>query len=177
MATTGGKPIATTNEVIESAVIRAPLSHVWHFIKLPEFHKFWSAIKEAEHVKGTSTETDVVKWTFKDGSVVEVKQDEHSVSLLQSLPGGAFRRDLGTDDGRHQNLDHFITYSVIESEPELTYSGVVSTIRCWPVTSGEFEDSTFVRWTSKFASDADLGMWKADECGFENQKLTAPRSY
>ncbi|KAG7287599.1 hypothetical protein NEMBOFW57_007111 [Staphylotrichum longicolle] len=134
MATTGGKPIATTNEVIESAVIRAPLSHVWHFIKLPEFHKFWSAIKEAEHVKGTSTETDVVKWTFRDGSVVEVKQDEHS------------------------NLDHFITYSVIESEPELTYSGVVSTIRCWPVTSGEFEDSTFVRWTSKFASDADLGV-------------------
>jgi len=26
------------------------------------------------------------------------------------------------------------------------------------VTSGEFEDCTFVRWTSKFSSDADLGM-------------------
>jgi hypothetical protein len=88
MATTGGKPIATTNEVIESAVIKAPLSHVWHFIKLPDFHKFWSAINKAEHVKGTSSETDVVKWTFKDGSVVEVKQDEHSVSLLQHLPTG-----------------------------------------------------------------------------------------
>jgi len=56
-----------------------------------------------------------------------------------------------------QNLDNFITYSVINSEPELTYSGVVSTIRCWAITSGELEDSTFVRWTSKFASDADLG--------------------
>lgn len=134
MATAGGKPIATTNEVIESAVIRAPLSHVWHFIKLPDFQKFWSAIKSAEHVKGTSSETDVVKWTFKDGSIVEVKQDEHS------------------------NLDHFITYSVINSEPELSYSGVVSTIRCWAVTSGEFADSTFVRWSSKFASDADLGV-------------------
>ncbi len=124
--------IATTNEVIESAVIRAPLSHVWHFFKLPNFHLFWSAIKTAELVKGTGAETDLVKWTFKDGSVVEVKQDEHS------------------------NLDHFITYSVINSEPGLTYSGVVSTIRCWPVTSGEFEHSTFVRWTSKFASDADV---------------------
>ena len=60
---------------------------------------------------------------------------------------------------RHQNLDHFITYSVINAEPDLSYSSVVSTIRCWPVTSGEFEDSTFIRWTSKFASDADLGKW------------------
>lgn len=80
MATASPKPIATTNEVNESAVIRAPLSHVWHFIKLPDFPKFWSAIERAEHVEGTSSETDVVRWTFKDGSVAEVKQDEHSVS-------------------------------------------------------------------------------------------------
>lgn len=58
-----------------------------------------------------------------------------------------------------QNLDHFITYSVIDSKPDLTYSGVVSTVRCWAVTCGEFENSTFVRWTSKFSSDADLGGW------------------
>ncbi|KAH6632134.1 hypothetical protein F5144DRAFT_548139 [Chaetomium tenue] len=134
MASSTGKGIATTNEVIESAVIRAPLSHVWHFIKLPDFHKFWSAIEKAEHVKGTSHETDVVRWTFKDGSVVEVKQDEHS------------------------NLEHFITYSVINAEPNLTYSSVVSTIRCWAVTSGELQDTTFVRWTSKFSSDADIGV-------------------
>ncbi|KAL2164781.1 hypothetical protein VTH06DRAFT_76 [Thermothelomyces fergusii] len=134
MSASGAKSIASTNEVIESAVIRAPLSHVWHFIKLSEFGKFWPAISKAEHVKGTSSETDVVRWIFTDGSVVEVKQDEHS------------------------NLEHFITYSVISTEPELPYSGVVSTIRCWAVTSGEFADSTFVRWTSKFASDADIGI-------------------
>jgi hypothetical protein len=81
MATPGAKGIATTNEVIESAVIRAPLSHVWHFVKLPDFHKFWSAIEKADHVKGTSSDTDVVRWTFKDGSAVDVKQDEHSVSF------------------------------------------------------------------------------------------------
>ncbi|KAK5661266.1 hypothetical protein OQA88_11160 [Cercophora sp. LCS_1] len=130
----GQKPVATTNEVIESAVIKAPLSHVWHFIKLPEFAKFSTAIQKAETVKGVSDETDIVKWTFKDGNTIEVKQDEHS------------------------NLDHFITFSVINAEPELTYSSVVSTIRCWAVTSGEFEDSTFVRWTSKFSSDADISV-------------------
>lgn len=32
----------------------------------------------------------------------------------------------------------------------------MSTIRCWAVTSGELADSTFVRWTSKFSSDADI---------------------
>jgi hypothetical protein len=85
MASQGGKPIATTNEVIESAVIRAPLSHIWHFIKLPDFDKFWPAIAKAEHVRGVSSETDVVRWTFKDGSVVEVKQDEHSVGASASL--------------------------------------------------------------------------------------------
>lgn len=73
--------IATTNEVIESAVIRAPLSHVWHFIKLGEFDKFWPAVTKAEHVKNVSNETDVVRWTFKDGSTAEVKQDEHSVRV------------------------------------------------------------------------------------------------
>ena len=80
------KPIATTNEVIESAVIRAPLSHVWHFIKLADFPKFWGAIQSAEHIKGISNEADVVRWSFKDGSKIEVKQDEHSVSFSASAP-------------------------------------------------------------------------------------------
>lgn len=62
---------------------------------------------------------------------------------------------------KSQNLDHFITYSVINSEPNLTYSSVVSTVRCWAVTSGEFQDTTFVRWTSKFSSDADIGKPRA----------------
>ncbi|KAK1755844.1 hypothetical protein QBC47DRAFT_381465 [Echria macrotheca] len=130
----GQKPIASTNEVIESAVIKAPLSHVWHFIKLQEFDKFSTAIKKAEWVKGVSDDTDVVRWTYEDGNVVEVKQDEHS------------------------NLDHFITFSVINAEPDLPYSSVVSTIRCFAVTSGEFADCTYVRWTSKFSSDADIGV-------------------
>jgi hypothetical protein len=49
-------------------------------IKLPQFHHFYTALKSAEEVKGTSPETDVTRWTFKDGTVQEVKQEEHSVS-------------------------------------------------------------------------------------------------
>jgi hypothetical protein len=33
-----------------------------------------------------SPDTDIVKWTFKDGQVLEVKQEEHSVRFPPSLP-------------------------------------------------------------------------------------------
>ncbi|KAL1587862.1 hypothetical protein WHR41_03698 [Cladosporium halotolerans] len=126
--------IPTSTSVSESAVIRAPLSHVWHLIKIQDFSKFWTALSSSEFVKGASEETDVVKWTFKDGSVIEVKQEEHS------------------------SINHYITYSVITSQPALTYTSVVSTVRCYAVTSGDLEGSTFVEYTGNFSSDADAGV-------------------
>ena len=35
--------IPTSTSVVESAVIKAPLSHVWHFIKLQDFSKLYAA--------------------------------------------------------------------------------------------------------------------------------------
>ncbi|CAA9960795.1 hypothetical protein PTMSG1_04179 [Pyrenophora teres f. maculata] len=126
--------IPTSTSVSESAVIEAPFSDVWHLIKLQDFSKFWSKLEKSEFVKGTSDETDIVKWSFKDGTVLEVKQEEHS------------------------SIDHYITYSVITSKPELSYSSVVSTIRAYPVTSGKHEGQTFVTWTGNFSSDADASV-------------------
>ena len=71
--------IPTSTSVTESAVIEAPFSSVWHLIKLENFSAFWSKLKGSESVKGVSPETDVVKWTFVDGTILEVKQEEHSV--------------------------------------------------------------------------------------------------
>ncbi|RYP30713.1 hypothetical protein DL767_006129 [Monosporascus sp. MG133] len=127
-------PIPTSTSVVESAVIKAPLSQVWHQIKLQNFSDWWSALKSSEFVKGTSEDTDIAKWTFNDGTELEVKQEEHST------------------------INHYITYSVITSKPELTYSSVLSTIRLYSVTSGEFEGSTFIEWTGNFSSDADAGV-------------------
>lgn len=73
----------------------------------------------------------MVKWTFKDGTELEVKQEEHST------------------------INHYITYSIITAKPELAYTSVVSTIRCYAVTSGDHEGSTFIEWTGNFSSDAD----------------------
>ena len=56
-----------------------------------------------------------------------------------------------------QTINHYITYSVISSEPALSYTSVVSTIRCYAVTSGDLEGSTFVEYTGNFSSDADAG--------------------
>ncbi|KAH8731631.1 hypothetical protein GQ44DRAFT_822509 [Phaeosphaeriaceae sp. PMI808] len=126
--------IPTSTSVSESAVIEASFSDVWHLIKLQDFSKFWSALDKSDWVKGTSDEAEVVEWSFKDGTVVEVKQEEHS------------------------SIDHFITYSVISARPELSYSSVVSTIRVYPITSGNHEGQTFITWTGNFSNDADASV-------------------
>jgi hypothetical protein len=73
--------IPTSTSVTESAVINAPLSSVWHLIKLHDFNKWWTKVAKATHVKGTSHETDVVKWHFKDSTVLDIKMEEHSVRI------------------------------------------------------------------------------------------------
>jgi hypothetical protein len=93
--------IPTSTSVSESAVIEAPFSDVWHLIKLQDFSKFWSALDKSEFVKGTSDEADVVKWAFKDGTAVEVKQEEHSVRLAI----GTFGHEL-TPLSEHRPLHH-----------------------------------------------------------------------
>ena len=77
--------IPTSTSITESSVIAAPLAQVWHLVKLQDFHQFWSKLDKSFHVKGVSPETDIVKWTFKDGTQQEVKQEEHSVRWMSSF--------------------------------------------------------------------------------------------
>lgn len=51
----------------------------WGASLVQNFADWWSALKSSEWVKGASDDTDIVKWTFKDGTQLEVKQEEHSV--------------------------------------------------------------------------------------------------
>ena len=87
--------IPTSTSITESSVIATPLAQVWHLIKLQEFDKFWTKIDKSHHVKGASPETDIVKWSFKDGTEQEVKQEEHSVrqTLLFSLSSTSLAQD------------------------------------------------------------------------------------
>ncbi|KAF2274756.1 Bet v1-like protein [Westerdykella ornata] len=126
--------IPTSTSVRESAVIEAHPSDVWHAIKLQDFAKWWTRLEKSEWEKGQSPETDIVRWTFKDGTVLDVKQEEHST------------------------IDHYITYSVIACQPPLSYTSVVSTIRVYPVTTGKHENHTFITWSGNYSSDADAGV-------------------
>ncbi|KAG8719977.1 hypothetical protein FRC08_001479 [Ceratobasidium sp. 394] len=123
--------IPTSTSLTESAVIPFPLDEVWHLIKLKSIPKFWSIINSAEDVH-VEEEVQAAKWTFKDGTSEIVKLEEHS------------------------SIDHFITYSVITSEPALGYSSVLSQIRLFPITSGEHRGSTFVQWSAQFSGDAGV---------------------
>jgi hypothetical protein len=58
---------------------------------------------------------------------------------------------------RSQTIDHYITYSIISAEPATSYTSVVSTIRVYPVTSGQHEGHTYITWTGNFSSDAGAG--------------------
>lgn len=144
--------IPTATFVSESAVIEAPLAQVWHLIKLQDFSTFWSKLSTSEFVKDSSPEADVVRWTFTDKTVLDVKQEEHSVgfsSLCTSQHSA-----ISSTNHVSQAIDHYITYSIISAEPSLTYTSVVSTVRCYPITSGKHAGHTYVTWTGNFSSDA-----------------------
>ena len=79
--------IPTLTLVTESVVIFAFFSSVWYLIKLENFADFWSFLSKSKSIKGNLLDIDVVKWSFKDRTILEVKQEAHSVcfSLLLIL--------------------------------------------------------------------------------------------
>ncbi|KAF9973054.1 hypothetical protein BGZ73_003743 [Actinomortierella ambigua] len=115
--------------VIESRVIDAPIDIVWQQVRPAEL-KFWSAIKSAKVEQGAVGEVGSLRtFTFKDGSVQQVKVVELS--------------DLG----------HFLSFDFIQSEPAVGYMSALHTIHLRKVTHN---NTTFVEWSAEFSSDAKL---------------------
>jgi len=123
--------VPTSSSVAVATVIEAPLTSVWHQIKLQDFSKWWSQLTTSEFVKGASEEADIVRWTFKDGTKLDVKQEEHST------------------------INHSITYGIVTSSEKLSYTSQLSKITCTAITTGKLAGSTFVQWTAEFSNDAD----------------------
>jgi hypothetical protein len=89
-------PVAT--EVRESAVISAPVDDLWNLIQLPNVASFWTNLKEVQ------SSANVTKWTFQDGTVLDVKQEEHSVSQIISEPDPAVRPRSISDQSLNSRL-------------------------------------------------------------------------
>jgi hypothetical protein len=76
--------IPNSNSAIESAVINAPISHVWQFLRLKDFSKFFTGIIKSESIDSANDDASIVRWTFEGDSWLDVKLEEYSVSTCKS---------------------------------------------------------------------------------------------
>jgi len=142
--------ILTSTQVVESTIVDAPLWRVWDLVKLENFSKFYSGIGKSECIQPCCDGADVIRWTFHDGMVIEVKREEYSVSLC--------RDTLPINNLRSQAIEHQLAFSIISCQPyKLPYSSVLSTISLYAITSGFAQNSTFVEWSGHYSSDAGAG--------------------
>ncbi|KAI9199508.1 uncharacterized protein BJ171DRAFT_518578 [Polychytrium aggregatum] len=117
----------SVTRVSESRVFSTPVQSVWARVR-PTTFDWWSNVVKAE-VEGHADQVGSVrKVTFKDGTVQKLKILELS------------------------DLDNFVTYEVIESNPPIDVLAAIHTIRLRKVT---FDNSTFVEWTSDFSSGSN----------------------
>jgi hypothetical protein len=89
-------PVAT--EVRESAVISASVDDLWNLIQLPNVASFWTNLQEVQ------SSANVTKWTFHDGTVLDVKQEEHSVRQIISFTRSAVRWRSISDQSLNSRL-------------------------------------------------------------------------
>ncbi|KAL4928008.1 uncharacterized protein BDV17DRAFT_292028 [Aspergillus undulatus] len=121
----------TSTSVTESAVINAPISAIWRLIQLKNFEKFYIGLTSTEILPSDDEGKDTIKWTFADGTVLHVKEEEFST------------------------VKHIISFHILKCEPwGLPYTSVLSTIRLFPITSRHAAGGTFVEWSGHYSADA-----------------------
>lgn len=77
--------MVTATSIVESAVVNAPLSLMWPIIKLKEFDKFYTAIRESELVPAAPGERETVRWFFDNGTILTLREEEYSVRTIHFL--------------------------------------------------------------------------------------------
>ncbi|KAJ2614923.1 hypothetical protein H4S08_001474 [Coemansia sp. RSA 1365] len=117
----------STNNV-ESRVIKAPATVVWDALRKQDF-KFWALVKSAQLSSSPSEVGAVRTTTFTDGTVQKHRLVEFS------------------------EINRFLTYEIIDSDPAIHSLSAQHTLRVLPVTA---DDSSFVQWSSDFSSEGSL---------------------
>jgi len=121
-----------SSRVYESCILSAPLERVWAAVRPLDFKFLFAAVASAKfddskHKYNTVGSVRTITYKDKDSTKQKIRLAELS------------------------EHDHHVTWELVTSEPDLTYSGVTHTIRLRRVTSG---DGTFVEFTSDFSKDA-----------------------
>jgi len=121
-----------SSRVYESCILSAPLERVWAAVRPLDFKFLFAQVKSAkfdDNKARASTVGSIRTITYKD------KDSTQQKIRLAEL----------------SDNDHHVTWELVTSQPEITYSGVTHTIRLRKVTQ---DDATFVEFTSDFAKDA-----------------------
>ena len=119
----------SVTHVAETKVINQRIGEVWRAIKPLDF-KFWSsAVTSCRVTNGTALEV---------GSQREVTYKDGAVQRYQIV---------GISD-----INHEISYELINSDPAVHMSAALHTIRLQRVTH---DNTTFVQWESEFSSGGD----------------------
>ncbi|TLD18169.1 hypothetical protein PspLS_10355 [Pyricularia sp. CBS 133598] len=121
----------TSTLVTESAVINAPISKVWPLIQLRNFQNFFVGINKTEVLPSKDFQPEIIRWTFDDGTVLDVREEEYS------------------------NITNCMSFYIVQCQPwGLPYTNVLTTIRLYPITSRAAEGGTFVQWSGHYTADA-----------------------
>ncbi|OMJ20965.1 hypothetical protein AYI70_g3766 [Smittium culicis] len=123
----------SVSRVSESVVINATQSKVWQKVQSLDL-SFWSEVVSVEPSSSAANASGLAigstrTVTFKDGTVQIYRVVEVS------------------------ELEHSISYELVESTPPVSYMSSISTIKVMAVTSN---DSAFVMWSSLFSSDGGV---------------------
>lgn len=113
--------------VYESRVINASTDKVWEHVRSLDLSTWVSSVKSVEIVGGASEVGSLRKVHFNDGTTQVYKLLELS------------------------DLNHTLTYDLIESNPPVTVTSAIYTLALKRVTH---DNTTFIEWYSDFSNDA-----------------------
>ncbi|KAI8899974.1 hypothetical protein BC833DRAFT_583540 [Globomyces pollinis-pini] len=116
-------------DVKESRVIPLPIEKVWAVIR-PLHFKWLSSVKSVDSEQSDDV-LSLKTINYKDGTVQKVKVVELS------------------------DLQYFITYDVIESNPPVTMMSAIHTIRLRRISH---DNTTLIEWESDFSYDAGVNV-------------------
>jgi hypothetical protein len=120
----------TSCQQVESCVLKAPVDKVWCALREFKLEQLLSShIKGVNFVNGNPNEVgSVFEVTYQDGSVWTSKIQEIS-------------------DSRRA-----ITWELISTNPEITFSSMWTTIRLFKVTE---DNTTFLQWQTDYSNDVN----------------------
>jgi len=123
-------PISCCHQ-IESTLFQCKIEDVWNRIKTLDFEHL--VPKSVSKVNGKVIVGEKVKLEFKDDTSMEIRILELS------------------------ELQHFVTWEMIECTPPVNVTSVINKIKLCKVTD---MNATFMTWETEFSNDADMSLYQ-----------------